>query len=527
MAAGEACWIPSAETFNAMGLDWNAIRTISDADLNRIPKSPLLLKGTGPEVYLVEGASRQRIPTADIFAAMGLDLGAILEIGNAQLRAIPEGAPIDRPRRPIPPPPQNVTIGGGPAPAPAPVAQAAVIVRFHNPGLAVMDIYSVAPDGTERRWGGIAPDSATIPIPTRAGELWRFRLSPTARSNNSVRDEYRATAEPEQRHAVPGFLNNAEDPSPSVISQVLAELVRNVEARRQEAGRVIDSLGSPRLPTNCGPGTDNQAGVCYPACPLAGRTGVGPMCWTQLAAADVNRIVNDLRTKANSLAGTYRRDRRGPRALADAVGQHTEPDAHGEGCLRAWRPAHGGAAAAGRPARRGHPRATPGGARARRGSGVALPTRRLAWRDCTAVGGCQGAAGGPGQRRTIHRLVCSAGPRFYHSSPAVLTKRAWAGRSTARAHGDPTGRTRPGAGRPDFRPAPTTRLTSASSSAVVPTSMARRTAYTFGGAAGVGGTITFWFSHRGNFSGLTLTPSTGVCGRSRVRPVNDECSASR
>ena len=102
VAAGKACWIPSAETFNAMGLDWNAIRTISDADLNRIPKSPLLLKGTGPEVYLVEGASRQRIPTADIFAAMGLDLGAILEIGNAQLRAIPEGAPIDRPRGPIP-----------------------------------------------------------------------------------------------------------------------------------------------------------------------------------------------------------------------------------------------------------------------------------------------------------------------------------------------------------------------------------------------------------------------------------------
>ena len=484
------------------------IRTISDADLNRIPKSPLLLKGTGPEVYLVEGASRQRIPTRTLFAAMGLDLGAILEIGNAQLSGIPEGAPIDRPRGPIPPPPQNVSIGGGPA-APATTPAASVTVQFHNPGLAVMDIYSVAPDGAERRWGGIAPKSTTIQIPTRAGELWRFRLSPTARSNNSVRDEYRATADPEQRHAVPGFLNNAEDPSPSVISQVLAELVRNVEARRQEAGRVINSLGSPRLPTNCRPGTDNQAGVCYPACP-AGRTGVGPMCWPQLSAGEVNRITNDLRTKANSLAATYRGE-------IEVGLEHLR-------MLSATTPNLIPMARAA--SERGDRRAVAqllqldrlvAGIRARRQVARgqdAVPAwqfQRAAW-----LGAISPLSGGVNALRSSQ----ASGAQYIVSfAPLVLDLSLVAGGSYEAGMGwEIDGQ---GSRGPDWSYKSwswTAGLSvGANYSVNVGLLFGGRADFdgashgvTFGGAAGVGGTITFWFSHRGNFSGLTLTPSTGV-----------------
>ena len=35
--AGQRRWIPNPETFNALGLNWNAIQRISDADLNAIP----------------------------------------------------------------------------------------------------------------------------------------------------------------------------------------------------------------------------------------------------------------------------------------------------------------------------------------------------------------------------------------------------------------------------------------------------------------------------------------------------------
>ena len=37
---GKRRWIPDEATFNAMGLDWQAVREISDEDLNSIPRGP-------------------------------------------------------------------------------------------------------------------------------------------------------------------------------------------------------------------------------------------------------------------------------------------------------------------------------------------------------------------------------------------------------------------------------------------------------------------------------------------------------
>jgi len=36
--------------------------------------------------------------------------------------------------------------------------------------------------------------------------------------------------------------------------------------------------GVGTIPTDCGPGRDYDAGLCYPRC-RTGFTGVGPVCW--------------------------------------------------------------------------------------------------------------------------------------------------------------------------------------------------------------------------------------------------------
>jgi phospholipase C len=94
MAGGKASWIPGPSIFDAMGLDWSAITTISDADLRLVPRGPLLLRGSGPSVYLVEGGVRRWITSAEVFEGRGYDWAAILTVTDTQLGLIPDGPPV-------------------------------------------------------------------------------------------------------------------------------------------------------------------------------------------------------------------------------------------------------------------------------------------------------------------------------------------------------------------------------------------------------------------------------------------------
>lgn len=42
MERGQRRYIPDAATFNAMGLDWNKVKGITDAELNAVPAGPPL-----------------------------------------------------------------------------------------------------------------------------------------------------------------------------------------------------------------------------------------------------------------------------------------------------------------------------------------------------------------------------------------------------------------------------------------------------------------------------------------------------
>jgi hypothetical protein len=99
METGERRWIPDPETFNCRQLDWNAIQTIPDVQLSSIRRGPdlpsrlngTLLKGGGPAVFIMENCERRWITSPEVFNSLGLDWAAIQTVLDGDLDAIPRG----------------------------------------------------------------------------------------------------------------------------------------------------------------------------------------------------------------------------------------------------------------------------------------------------------------------------------------------------------------------------------------------------------------------------------------------------
>lgn len=95
-------WIPDPATFNYMGLDWNAIQTIPDAQWATIPAGPqfpsradgTLLQGSQPNVYVMQNGQRHWIPDPATFSALGYSWSDIQVVADADLNVIPLGAQV-------------------------------------------------------------------------------------------------------------------------------------------------------------------------------------------------------------------------------------------------------------------------------------------------------------------------------------------------------------------------------------------------------------------------------------------------
>src|SRR5215831_4112262 len=97
--AGSRHWIPNESTFDALGLDWNAVQSVPDSRLNDIPRgadypslSHRLVKGSGPATFLLEGGWRRWIPDEQTFNARGFHWDDIQTISDEELNSIPVGA---------------------------------------------------------------------------------------------------------------------------------------------------------------------------------------------------------------------------------------------------------------------------------------------------------------------------------------------------------------------------------------------------------------------------------------------------
>lgn len=89
--AGMRTWIPSANIFNGMGLDWNAVLTVKDNVLKTIPQGEFLFKGSDHPIYIFQGGKRRWIPSMDTFNKMGLNWNAVFNLKDSVVSGIPEG----------------------------------------------------------------------------------------------------------------------------------------------------------------------------------------------------------------------------------------------------------------------------------------------------------------------------------------------------------------------------------------------------------------------------------------------------
>ncbi len=90
----KACWIQSEKILKAMGWDIKTAVAVSDDALNKFPKTQFLVRGGGDKVYLVDREKKFWISNAELFNRLGYDWNAVLTVSDAQLNKIPEGVPI-------------------------------------------------------------------------------------------------------------------------------------------------------------------------------------------------------------------------------------------------------------------------------------------------------------------------------------------------------------------------------------------------------------------------------------------------
>jgi hypothetical protein len=98
----ERRWVPDPPTFSNMGLKWDNVQQIPDADWNEIPAGPpfpsradgTLLKGSDPKVYVMLSGQRCWVPDPDTFNTRGYNWAAIRQVADDDLNAIPVGTPL-------------------------------------------------------------------------------------------------------------------------------------------------------------------------------------------------------------------------------------------------------------------------------------------------------------------------------------------------------------------------------------------------------------------------------------------------
>lgn len=87
----KACWIPDESVLKALGYEMKMVIQIPDKEMIQMPKSQLLLRGSSDKIYRIENSKRRWITNAVLFTRLGYDWNSVLNVGDSQLKNIPEG----------------------------------------------------------------------------------------------------------------------------------------------------------------------------------------------------------------------------------------------------------------------------------------------------------------------------------------------------------------------------------------------------------------------------------------------------
>jgi hypothetical protein len=92
---GKICPIKSDRIIDALGLDQSDAAFINPGALAGLIQSPLLLKGPGDKIYLIEKERRRWISSMHVFERYHYDMNTVYEVDHKVIHAIEEGAPIN------------------------------------------------------------------------------------------------------------------------------------------------------------------------------------------------------------------------------------------------------------------------------------------------------------------------------------------------------------------------------------------------------------------------------------------------
>ena len=121
MSGGLKRHIPNPVTFEAQGFLWGDVNLVSSAVVRSIPTgTPLLnaladgnlLKGSGPEVYVMEGGAKRHVINPTVLTDCGYGWDAVRLIATSSLNAIPTGGPLSGPPCPHLLPPDGTLVRG-------------------------------------------------------------------------------------------------------------------------------------------------------------------------------------------------------------------------------------------------------------------------------------------------------------------------------------------------------------------------------------------------------------------------------
>ena len=109
MESGQKRHAVSKEMFLACGYFWDAVMTVPDSLLGSIPTGPpldgsscprptftdgTLLQGSAPDVWVMEGGQKRHAVSAEVFLSCGYKWGNVNRIADSTIAAIPEGPPL-------------------------------------------------------------------------------------------------------------------------------------------------------------------------------------------------------------------------------------------------------------------------------------------------------------------------------------------------------------------------------------------------------------------------------------------------
>ena len=100
ISGGARRWVPDPPTLLCIG-DWGSVLALPDAFLARIPRGPdlpsradgTLLRGSGPKVFVMERCRRRWVPDPDTLNTLG-GPAAVRAVSDADLALVTEGFPL-------------------------------------------------------------------------------------------------------------------------------------------------------------------------------------------------------------------------------------------------------------------------------------------------------------------------------------------------------------------------------------------------------------------------------------------------